>query len=288
MTILETAQHFPIIMQTCVFCIGACIGSFLNVCIFRIPKGESIATPPSHCKCGKHIKFYDNIPILSWFFLRGKARCCKCKISFRYPLVETITAILFLLLWITFPPAKAIVYMLFVSLMIFCTFVDIDTMTLPDIATVGGTVLGIVISTLLPEIHDVDTENTNAIVSHLNGFGISIIGTIVASGLIYWIRLLAESIFKREAMGEGDVILLGCIGAFCGWQGAIFALFGGSLLGCFIMLPILLIRQIFVKKESTAEIEIPFGPWLALGATIYIFISNYVDAYFATFAKIFE
>ena len=288
MTIIETANNFPIIMQICMFCIGACIGSFLNVCIFRIPKGESVATPPSHCKCGKHIKFYDNIPILSWFLLRGKARCCGEKISFRYPLVETITAVLFLLLWISFPPTQAVIFMLFSSLMIFCTFVDIDTMTLPDIATVGGTIIGVIVSSIFPIIHDVDVENIHPILTHISGLGTSLIGVVVASGIIYWIRLLAECIFKREAMGEGDVILLGCIGAFCGWQGAIFALFGGSLLGCFIILPIVLIRQFFAKDATSSEMEIPFGPWLSIGAIVYIFIAKYVDTYLTTFANLFE
>ncbi len=286
MTFIQTAQEFPIIMQICVFCIGACIGSFLNVCIFRIPKGESIARPPSHCKCGKHIKWFDNIPILSWFVLRGKARCCGGKIAFRYPLVEFITAILFLALWNSFSPAIAGVYMLFVSLMIFCTFVDIDTMLLPDVATVGGTIIGVVLSTIVPIIHGVSPE-LHPIVAHIQGFGYSIFGVIVASGLLYWIRLLAEFVFKREAMGEGDVILLGCVGAFCGWQGAIFALFGGSVLGCIIVLPIVLFKQMRAKDKDL-NIEIPFGPWIAIGGIIYIFLANFTSAYISNFAQIFE
>ncbi len=289
MSILDTINEFPIIMQIFAFCMGACIGSFLNVCIYRIPKGESIVKPPSHCKCGKLINFYDNIPILSWFILRGKARCCKGKISFRYPLVEALTAVLFLLLWINFPPQIALAYMAFVCLMIFCTFVDIDTMTLPDVATVGGTFLGIVLSSAIPSIHVNSTENTLPFLTHVEGFGISLFGAIVAAGIVYWIRLLAECIFKREAMGEGDVILLGCIGAFCGWQGAVFAFFGGSVLGCFIVVPIVLVKQLFgSKKEDSSNLEIPFGPWLALGAVVYIFIADYVDAYFANFAQLFE
>ena len=288
MTMLEILSEFPIIMQVCVFCIGACIGSFLNVCIFRIPNGKSIVKPPSHCKCGKLIKFYDNIPIFSWFILRGKARCCKSKISFRYPLVESLTAVLFLLLWLNFTPAVAFAYMVFVCIMIFCTFVDIDTITLPDIVTIGGTILGILISLSIPSLHGVDTTNTLPVLAHLKSMGISIIAVMLASGFLYWFRLLAECILKREAMGEGDVILLGCIGAFCGWKGALFALFGGSVLGCFIILPIVLIKQIASKQNNSAEIEIPFGPWLALGAVVYIFMAEYVNVYISNFISIFE
>ena len=286
MTLIQTAQEFPIIMQMCAFCIGACIGSFLNVCIFRIPKGESIARPPSHCKCGQNIKWFDNIPIISWFVLRGKARCCGGKIAFRYPLVEIITALIFLLLWNWFSAPIAIIYMAFVSLMIFCTFVDIDTMMLPDIATVGGAIVGIIASTIVPELQNVSPE-LHPVVAHIQGFGFSLLGVIVASGLLYWIRLLAEFIFKREAMGEGDVILLGCIGAFCGWQGAIFALFGGSVIGCMIMLPIIAVKQL-TSKQKDSNIEIPFGPWLAIGGVIYIFCSNFILAFINNFAQIFE
>ncbi len=286
MTLAETAKEFPFIMQTFAFCVGACIGSFLNVCIFRIPKGESIATPPSHCKCGAKINWYCNIPILSWLFLKGRAKCCGSKISFRYPLVETLTAVLFLALWMSFPPMIACAYMGFVSLMIFCAFVDLDTMFLPDFATIGGAIVGVILSTILPQIQGVDIEQTHPLIAHLSGLGLSVIGVIIASGVIYWIRLLSECIFRREAMGEGDVILLGCIGAFCGWQGAIFALFGGALLGCIILLPIIAVKQISSKK-SESEIEVPFGPWLALGSVVYIFCAEIINAYLQNFANIF-
>ena len=123
MDISETIAQFPMIMDVFFFCIGACIGSFLNVCILRLPKGESIVSPPSHCACGKLIKWYDNLPIIGWILLRGKARCCKRPISFRYPFVETLTALIFLALWLLLPIHQAIGGMVFASIMIFCTFV---------------------------------------------------------------------------------------------------------------------------------------------------------------------
>lgn len=286
MDLIETAQNFPIIMQIFIFCAGACVGSFLNVCILRIPKGESIVSPPSHCKCGKPIRWFDNLPILSWFLLRGKARCCGGRISFRYPLVEALAAVLFLMLWNAFPPQVAAAHMLFASLMIFCAFVDIDTMHLPDIATIGGTILGAALSAAIPDLHGFGAD-MHPLARHLGGFLCAAAGAAVSSGVLYWVRLLASALFRREAMGEGDVVLIGCIGAFCGWQGGLFALFGGSVLGCVVMLPIVAAKQIFARGKDAAPPEIPFGPWLALGAVVYIFIAGHANAYIGGFAEIF-
>lgn len=285
MSIFEAAREYPLIMQIFVFCVGACAGSFLNVCILRLPKGESIVAPPSHCKCGKRIKWFDNIPIISWFLLRGKARCCGAKISFRYPLVEALTAAMFLLLWISFEPAVAAAYMAFVSLMIFCAFVDIDTMQLPDFATVGGTLAGIALSAAIPALHGYCAEEMHPLARHLGGLFASIAGAAVSTGVLYWIRLLSGIVFKREAMGEGDVLLIACIGAFCGWKGGLFALFGGSVLGCAAVLPVVAAARILGRGKDAGDLEIPFGPWLALGAAVYIFISGGVGAYIENFAS---
>ena len=115
---------------------------------------------------------------------------------------------------------------------------------------------------------------------------ISVIGIAVSTGFLYWFRLLAEYVFKREAMGEGDVVLIGCIGAFCGWQGAIFAIFGGSLIGSLIMIPIIIWFRIFVRRKKIME-TIPYGPWLAIGAAVYLFVQKYVDFYFEGIKAIF-
>lgn len=297
MNLAEINETFPLIFQVFFFCFGACVGSFLNVCIFRIPAGKSIVSPPSHCACGKPIAWYDNIPILAWFLLRGRARCCGSKISFRYPLVEALTAFVFLGMWCLLPIVPALVGMFFASLMVFCAFVDIDTMTLPDFATVGGTVLGFLISILLPGLHGIDVGGAPYFVSMVASAVSSVVGIAVGSGIVYWIRLLGECVFGREAMGEGDVILAGCIGAFCGWQGAVFAIFGGSVIGAVLLLPVLAIAKVFGPKKTgkkrkgvDAENEgdsmvIPFGPWLALGAVLYyVFLSDFIDAYFSNFS----
>lgn len=289
MSFAEAANEFPLILRIAVFAIGACVGSFINVCVFRIQKGQSITYPPSHCECGKPIKFYDNIPILSWFILKGKARCCGCRISFRHPFVETLTALVFLALWLNFEPAQAACYMVFASILIFCTFYDIDTMTIPDAATIGGTVCAVVASAIVPELHDARMADLPAFASHLKGFGLSVFSAAAAAGFLYWVRLLAEKALKREAMGEGDVILLGFIGAFCGWKGAIFALFAGSIIGCAVMLPLVFWECLKPKKSGGLGLEIPFGPWLAAGAIVYVFTSRWVlpiiDSFLLLFAK---
>ena len=299
MDISETIAQFPIIMDIFFFCIGACVGSFLNVCILRLPKGESIVSPPSHCACGKNIKWYDNLPIISWFVLRGRARCCKTRISFRYPFVEALTALTFLAMWQMLPIHQAICGMVFAFIMIFCTFVDIDTMTLPDFATVGGAIVGFVLSIAMPQLQNAYIQDVPHAVSIIVSAIKSIIGIAVGSGVLYWLRLLGECVFKKEAMGEGDVILVGCIGAFCGWQGAIFAIFGGSLIGAFSMIPIVATKKVFAKKSKSTPhkfddgteadpLAIPYGPWLALGGMLYyLFFRDFVDSYFANIATIF-
>lgn len=319
MTFWDTLAAFPEIPCVFFFLFGACVGSFLNVCVYRIAAGESIVSPPSHCACGRPIKFYNNIPILSWFLLRGRAACCGRRISFRYPLVEGITALVFLGLWILLPAEKACVGMVFAALMIFCAFFDLDTMTLPDFATIGGTAAGVFLSGAFPGVQDV-SENLPWLARAFSGAGLSCIGAVVGAGLVYWLRLLGSAIFRREAMGEGDVILAGCIGAFCGWQGAVFCVFGGSVLGALLLLPLILFEKVFPKNgagtskrgdgaekaascgasspggegsgladgaDSGAGLEIPFGPWLALGGGVYYaFLSGAVDAYFANLAAL--
>ncbi len=307
MEILEAAKQFPYLINAFVFCVGACAGSFLNVCIYRIPKGESIVSPPSHCSCGKPIEAWLNIPILAWFFLRGRAKCCGAKISFRYPLVEFITAAIYLFMWLNFSAYMAVAGMLFASLMIFCAFVDIDTMELPDMATVGGMIVGVIVSAIIPALHDAEIENAPFMASSLASVLCSITGAVVGAGVVYLLRLLASIVFRQEAMGEGDVILAACIGAFCGWQGAIFSMFGGSLIGCVVLLPVLLIRGMFAREydgekksspkeaenesaeeeNSSSSIAVPFGPWLAVGALLYfMFLSTFVDSYFSKISEL--
>ncbi len=284
------------------FIFGAIVGSFLNVCIYRIPQERSVVFPGSTCGCGQKIPFYHNIPILSWVLLRGKAACCGEPFSLRYPLIELLTASLFLWVWLVHAPLVAVVGMLFVAFLICATFIDLDHMIIPDRFSIGGMVLGVILSLLVPALHGYHGFWLEASIQA----GVSaIIGALIGSGLVYWIAVLGEIVFRKPAMGEGDVKFVGFIGAFCGWQGAVFAMFGGALLGSIFLLPILLLGRLFggnkAPEQSTDDGEegeeeeelqfgaqVPFGPLLALAGLIYFLgFSHYVDAYFADFATFF-
>jgi leader peptidase (prepilin peptidase)/N-methyltransferase len=311
-------EALPWYFPTVAFLFGACIGSFLNVCIYRIPAGQSIVHPGSHCACGHPIAWYDNIPILSWFILRGKARCCGRHFSFRYTFVEMLTGALFLGCWLVAPAwPVALSWMLFVALMICATFIDLDTFTIPDRFSVGGLIAGVVLSILVPALH---THGEGILFGSFVSMIDSIEGAFIGTALIYWIMILAEILLKKPAMGEGDVKLMGAIGAFCGWQGAVFALFGGAILGCVAIFSLSAARLLLGKgfnlkseeapKEANVEANvpassdgekrtdaddevpegaIPFGPSLAGGAVVYLLLAQpYVATYFNQLSFLFK
>lgn len=284
---IQINAEFPWYFATLFGVFGAIVGSFLNVCIYRIPAERSVVTPRSTCACGKMIPWYDNIPVLSWILLRGKARCCGQPFSIRYPAIEALTAGLFLACWLHLPPAHALAGMIFGSMLICATFIDFDHMIIPDRFSIGTAIVGMVLSVLLPSLHVV--ADSGYIVNAVRSLVHAGIGVMVGSGLILWIGLLAEVVLKKEAMGFGDVKLIGGIGAFCGWQGAVFSLFGGAIIGTFGVL-IVLIAQAMAGKSGTESGEdnrigfgrhIPFGPMLAAGALLYfLWLRPYVDQYF--------
>jgi leader peptidase (prepilin peptidase)/N-methyltransferase len=216
----EIAAAFPWFFPGVAFVVGACIGSFLNVVIYRLPKEESIVTPGSHCGCGQPIKFYDNLPILSWLALRGRARCCGRPFSVRYPFVELLTGLLFVACWLrlspggTFSPGLVVCGWIFLSCLVAATFIDLDHMIIPDVFTLGLGVLGVLLSFAVPALHG---QHTDFFLGDSLRSGVaSLLGLLVGSGLVLWIALLAEAALKKEAMGFGDVKFVGAIGAFCG------------------------------------------------------------------------
>lgn len=279
---------------------GACIGSFLNVVIYRVPAGKSIVTPGSRCSCGARIAWYDNLPILSWFILRGKARCCGRAYAFRYAFVELLTALLFLACWLQFPPGKALCGMIFLSLLIGATFIDLDHMIIPDSFTIGGGVLGVLLSLLVPALHGQDSGLF--FVDSLRSVLTSTQGLLIGSGLLLWIALVAELLLKKEAMGFGDVKFIGMIGAFCGWQGAVFSLFGGALVGTVWLVLAWLWQKLTGKTAKVAPpaetpdgqpaalgfgVHVPFGPMLAIAGAIYFLCgARWVSAYFHSIAEL--
>ena len=289
--------NFPWLLPLIVFIFGAVVGSFLNVCIYRIPEERSIVIPGSTCACGQPIRFFHNIPILSWLFLRGRAACCGTRFSVRYPLVELITALLFTASWMQLETVPALLGMLFIAILVCATFIDLDHMIIPDRFSIGGMVVGVLLAVAFPAMHAV--EASIPLLGRIESGLIAIIGALVGSGLVYWIAVLGEIVFRKPAMGEGDVKFIGCIGAFCGWQGAAFAMFGGALLGSLLLLPWILalrIRNAFRKSSNTdandsveATGQVPFGPMLAAaGILYYLGLSEYVDAYFEQVIQLFR
>lgn len=292
----ELNEQVPSLFRGFSFIFGAIVGSFLNVCIYRIPEEKSVVSPGSRCACGKTIAWYDNIPILSWLLLRGRARCCGRPFSIRYPLVELLTGALFFLCWWFFSPAVALCGMFFCALLICATFIDFDHMIIPDRFTIGGAVAGVILAILVPALHGFDSGI--ALIDGMRSGLAAIIGLLIGSAVVLWIALLAEIVLKKEAMGFGDVKFLGAIGAFTGWEGALFSVFGGAVIGTLGLVVALMFRPFFrVKEVKGHEGEqdvalgrmVPFGPMLALGALLYfLFLSPWVDAYFADAALLFQ
>jgi len=296
---LETFTYinadFPWFFATFSFIFGAITGSFLNVCIYRIPAERSVVFPGSTCACGKAIAWYNNIPILTWLFLRGRASCCGERFSVRYPAIELLTGVLFYASWVMHPPVVAIIGFLFIAFLICSTFIDLDHMIIPDRFSIGGMVIGVVLSILFPSLQGVEGS---LIIANIESGVHSIIGALIGAGLVYWIAVLGEIVFRKPAMGEGDVKFVGFIGAFCGWQGAVFAMFGGAFIGTLILLPVLLLGRIFGWKQRGGSSDsdepvafgsqVPFGPMLAVGGLVYFLgFDRYVDAYFADFVLSF-
>ena len=287
----------------CAFALGACIGSFLNVVIYRLPKEESIVTPGSHCGCGQPIKWHDNIPILSWLLLRGRARCCGRSFSFRYPAVELLTGVIFTVCWLKFhhQPGVAVCGWIFLGCLIAATFIDLDHFIIPDVFTLGLGVIGVLLSLMVPALHV--TRSEMLLVDSLRAGTASLLGLLVGSGLVLWIALIAEAILKKEAMGFGDVKFVGAIGAFCGWQGAVFAIFGGALVGSLWFALAWAWQKISGKASPVAPpsenpegeavplafgAQIPFGPMLAIAGALYFLVfRGPVAAWFAEVAVLF-
>lgn len=233
------------------FVLGAVVGSFLNVCIYRVPAGKSIVSPPSSCPhCGHLIRWYQNIPILSYLFLGGKCAACRVGISLRYPAIETLTGLLFALVLYYFGFSSAtLVYWLFVSALVVITFIDLDHQIIPDVISLPGIVVGFLCSFFISWISWLD----------------SLLGIVIGGGILLSIAWIYEKVAKREGMGGGDIKLLAMLGAFLGWKAVLPVIFVASLVGSLIGVPLMLLQK------GDTKLAIPFGPFLALAATVYLF-----------------
>lgn len=258
MLLPEPALFWIWYFRAIVFAFGACIGSFLNVCIYRIPLEQSVVAPRSHCPtCKNLIAWYDNIPLWSWTWLRAKCRHCGTTISSRYVLVELLVAVLFAAVWWVYPfQWQAGVYMLVITGLVLGTFIDFAEMWIPDRVTIGGMILGPLLSMAVPALHQQSIWYM--------GLLDSAIGLAVGFGSLWGVAAIGRLIFRKEAMGFGDVKLLGAIGAFLGWKAVLFTIMISSLAGSIVGVVLI------IAHNKEWQSRIPFGPYIALAAVIWI------------------
>jgi leader peptidase (prepilin peptidase)/N-methyltransferase len=246
-----------------IFILGLIVGSFSNVCIYRIPKNESIIYPASHCpKCRSNISPKDNIPLLSYILLKGRCRNCKSKISIQYPIVELLTGLIYLIIYQTYGlSVQTLIYIILSSALIIIAFIDLNEQIVPDVISLPGIVIGFIISFFVPYI------------SFIN----SALGVLVGGGIILIIGMAGSVIFKKEAMGGGDVKLAAMIGAFLGWRYIIISLFLGFFLGA--LAGIFLIMSKIKSREDT----VPFGPFIVLGSFITLLWGEKIISWYIGF-----
>ncbi len=246
------------------FCFGAVVGSFLNVCIWRLPAGESIVRPRSRCPgCSTPIRSFDNIPIISYLLLRGRCRSCGRAISPRYPLVELLMGTLLVVLAYRYDVSPALaVGGAFVAALIVVSFIDLDHQIIPDVISLPGIGVGLLISLLGygPPLVD------------------SVLGVLCGGGILYAVAFGYQALTGREGMGGGDIKLLAMIGAFLGWRGVLVTLilgsFGGAVVGVTLM----------IARGADTRLPIPFGPFLALGAVCALFFGEQLIHWYLHFA----
>lgn len=238
---------------------GLCIGSFLNVCIYRLPREESVVSPGSRCpSCGTAIPWFDNVPVLSYVLLGGRCRHCKARFSARYALVELLTAALFALTAATVEPGALLaVRLVFVSMLVALFFIDLEHQLLLDVITLPGIVIGVVASVVLAP-----------------GLASSLMGAALGAGILFAIRWLWKRATGVDGMGLGDVKMLAMIGAFLGWQQVFFTLFVASLAGAAVGI------SIAVVGKGSMQSRLPFGTFLAVAALIGALVGEPVIAWY--------
>lgn len=242
------------------FFFGSLWGSFANVAIYRLPENLSVVRPRSHCKsCKVPVRWYDNIPILSWFILKGKCRACGCAFSFRYPFVEILTGVLFAMAFYfigwKFYLAEVFVFLLG---LVIISFIDIDHFIIPDKISLPGIGLGLVGAALNPERPLLDAA----------------LGVLLGGGFLWMVAYLYYVLRKQEGMGGGDIKLLAWMGSICGWKSVPFIILCASILGTFTGL------LKMKTAKNTFQTVIPFGPYLAVAAVIYLFAGQSIALWY--------
>jgi leader peptidase (prepilin peptidase) / N-methyltransferase len=234
-----------------VYMFGSFIGSFLNVCIYRLPLGKSLAFPASHCpECGSFIRWYHNVPIFGYLVLKGRCISCKAPISVRYPLVEAVTGLISLFLFMKYGlSATMFALFLFCSSLVVVTFIDLKHQIILDRVSLPGIGTGFLFSFFMPQVGWLD----------------SLVGILVGGGSLMLIAFTYSSLTKKDGIGGGDIKLLAMIGAFCGWHSIPFVVFVSSMVGA--------LSGVFImySQKKGRSLAIPFGPYLSIAAVMYIF-----------------
>ena len=249
------------LIEVSIFIFGLCIGSFLNVCIYRLPASKSIVYPRSMCSnCGTLIAAYDNIPVLSYLWLKGRCRHCQIKISIRYPIVELLGGLLALGTFLKFGlTLEALIYYLFCAALLIVTFIDIDHRIIPNVITLPGIPICFAASFALPTIT----------------YKEALLGILIGGGSLFLVAWIYSLITKKEGMGGGDIKLLAMMGAIVGWQGVLFTIFVASLVGTLAGLAAML------QSRKGMKLAVPFGPFLSIGSITYAFFGTpLIDWYF--------
>lgn len=259
------APPFDMLIWIGVALFGAIVGSFLNVCIVRIPRDESTILPRSHCQHCRHpLAWWENIPFVSVLLLRGRCRYCDRAISWRYPLVEGLTMFVSLILWWRFgDPVRYLVFFLFFAApLIALSFIDLEHLIIPDRITLPGIAIGFLTRIFFPSFSTADAV--------LDAF----LGVLTGGGMLFVIAWSYEKLKKKEGLGGGDVKLAAMLGAFFGWRASIFILLISSLLGLIVGIALL----IFFRKGR--EYPIPFGPFLSLAGFFYLLVGDRAVAWY--------
>ena len=243
---------------------GLIVGSFLNVVIYRLPLGQSLATPPSRCRnCGYTLRWFDNIPVFSWLFLGGRCRQCGAGVSMQYPAVEVITSVLFMLVILLTPPGPLIASRLLLVCILIALFgIDLEHQILPNVITLPGIVIGVAFSLIAPP-----------------GWKEALIGVLIGGGALYAIAWGYYLWRREEGMGMGDVKMLAMIGAFLGWKAVLVTLVLSSFVGAFVGVGMM------AAQRTTMKYALPFGTFLALGAVVAMFAGEPLVAWYAGFLQ---
>lgn len=240
---------------------GTILGSFLNVCIHRLPRGESVVSPPSRCgSCETPIRWYDNIPIVSYLLLRGRCRVCGASFSPRYLIVELTTGLLAVGAWLqNGPTLRGACLFVFACALLVVTYIDLDHRIIPNRITLPGIVVGLVLAFVAPR------SGAGLTIEALDSLEDALLGMLVGGGILWTVAWTYERLTGREGMGGGDIKLLAMIGTFLGWQSVLLSLLLASFLGSVIGIALM------VARGQDTKLAIPFGPFLALGALVALF-----------------